>query len=213
MTDIAITTAAPPRAPGSPRHQRRTAPLAFALGLIGAMFALGAPGADWTARDTSEDGWSTAPSCVRGDNGHAQFCWTQTRGHDDNGHEQADLIFYCWPGNAEEIILWFQANKGFASTQPEPTLTVRWDDGPEQALATVNESAPKKKYSKKWLYRYSVLPKRHPGFGKLLRAHQTLHILLPYQSVEPRWSAFRMHNVKDSLAAARAQCRADATGS
>ena len=119
---------------------------------------------DRSAYETSEQGWSTAHSCIEDQERDAKQCWTQTRGHSASGRFEASLMYVCWDHGAEKLLVWFQWTKGQASTESEPVLSVKWDDGTEQLLETISESRRKKKLSSKWIYRYVVKPERAPAF-------------------------------------------------
>lgn len=164
---------------------------------------------DRSAYETSEQGWSTAHSCIEDQERDAKQCWTQTRGLSASGRFEASLMYVCWDYGAEKLAVWFQWTKGQASTESEPVLSVKWDDGTEQLLETISESRRKKKLSSKWLYRYVVKPERAPAFLNALHEHETLHVLLPYTKTEPIWTSYRLHNAIPSIEATMRACGID----
>ena len=177
---------------------------AWAMAL--ALCALPAHGGDWSAYETSQQGWSTRHSCLDATERDAKHCWAQTRGHNAKGRHTSNLYYMCWDNGDEKLGVRFEWGKGRATTESEPLLTAKWDGGEEEAIETASESRRKTKFGSKWVYFYVVKPERTQAFLNALHAHDTLDVLLPYTKTKPKWATFRLGNAIPSIAATVGAC-------
>ena len=156
--------------------------------------------ADKTAYRTARyGGWSKEHSCERNTNG--ERCWTLTVGKNTWNHEVADLS-YTWRADGEEWLS-FSFWATIVVKTDDPVLTVRWDLGHEEPLATWVDTGENRG---KPMYWFSIADPQ--GFFVKAENHDRLTVTLPYRDDQGRFvrGKFSMRNMRRSIASAMQEC-------
>ena len=148
---------------------------------------------------TAKNGWSTEPSCEKGD--EIKRCWTLTRGKAvlNPSHDGATLVYECTTRNKEW--LYISMYSAYSPRRGISQMRARWGRELSDSVAT---SVRKKDHRGKSLYFYIM--ENSQDFIEKMKEHRTLNLFLPFVD-RPYELRFKLANAIPSIQQTMKACQ------